>query len=77
MLIALEEEAAAESHILQNSSNELAWLDILSKDVQQQNALQDVELSVANRCSDCGVGTSGGKALSNSLHFSVMTCESL
>lgn len=49
MLIALEEEAAFEDDILHNSSSEMAWLKVLSNDVQQQNELEDVELSVVNR----------------------------
>lgn len=49
MLIALEEEAAIEDHILHSSSDELAWLKVLSSDVQQQNEFEDVELSLVNR----------------------------
>ena len=49
MLIALEEEAAIEEALLQSNSRELAWLNVLSSDVQQQNELEDVELSVVNR----------------------------
>lgn len=49
MLIALEEEAAIEDHILHSSSDELAWLKVLSSDVQQQDELEDVELSLVNR----------------------------
>ena len=49
MLIALEEEAAIEEAILHSNSRELAWLKVLSSDVQQQDELEDVELSVVNR----------------------------
>lgn len=52
MLIALEEEAAIEDHILHSSSDELAWLKVLSSDVQQQNELEDVELSLVNRSAE-------------------------
>ena len=49
MLIALEEEAAFEDDLLHTSSSELTWLKVLSDDVQQQNDLEDVELSLVNR----------------------------
>lgn len=49
MLIALEEEAAIEDDVLHSSSEELAWLKVLSNDVQQQGELEDVELSLVNR----------------------------
>lgn len=49
MLIALEEEAAFEEEVLESSSNDVAWLNLLSNDVQQQDELEDVELSVVNR----------------------------
>lgn len=48
MLIALEEEAAYEEELLQSNSSDLAWLNLLSKDIQQQDELEDVELSVVN-----------------------------
>ena len=49
MLIALEEEAAIEDDVLHSSSDELAWLKLLSNDVHQQDQLEDVELSLLNR----------------------------
>ena len=49
MLIALEEEAAIEDDVLHSRSDELAWLRILSSDVQQEVELKDVELSLVNR----------------------------
>lgn len=49
MLISLEEEAALEEEVLQSNSSEVAWLSLLSDDVQQQDELEDVELSVVNR----------------------------
>ena len=49
MLIALEEEAAIEDDVLHSRNEELAWLRGLSTDVQQQDELEDVELSLVNR----------------------------
>ena len=49
MLIALEEEAAIEDNVLHSHNDELAGLRILSSDVQQQDDLEDVELSLVNR----------------------------
>ena len=49
MLIALEEEAAIEDDVLHSSSDELAWLKVLSSDVQQEDELEDTELSLVNR----------------------------
>lgn len=56
MLIALEEEAAYEEELLQSNSSDLAWLNLLSKDIQQQDELEDVELSVVN--GDIGTASS-------------------
>ncbi|KAL3162279.1 hypothetical protein ABBQ32_009970 [Trebouxia sp. C0010 RCD-2024] len=72
MLISLEEEAALEEEVLQSNSSEVAWLSLLSDDVQQQDELEDVELSVVNR----GIGTASSWSLSrlDALADEVRTC---
>ena len=55
MLIALEEEAAVQDELMHKGRSELTWLKLLSADSQQQNELDDVELSVVPRYRDASL----------------------